>query len=336
MGGRVPDSVRILRLLIDEPNGLAQRTIRRRLRLRDDAYDRNRDELLKDDLVERCGIGGGAGLRLTNKGEESITDASAGSGFFVSESGHLLTNHHVTDGFRRIWVTQADGQQSLARVVAEDERADLALLKTTMRPPRACIFRCSDVLLGEDVAVYGFPLSLHRVLAPNFNRGNVTAARAVDPSHMQHSADTAPGSSGGPVVDGSGNVVGVVASGLNASLAQGVNFAIRGSVAIRFLEAHGFRPSKTKKTGFWGLLAGSKSVPQLSWPEVAERAKSFSALVQSHKPVGVDLPADKVNELRNVAVAKASRRAGRYVLGRLKITSNSFAELTSRLLNRFR
>jgi serine protease Do len=110
---------------------------------------------------------------------------------------------------------------------------------------------------------------------------NVSAITGLsdDTRYLQISAPVQPGSSGGPVLDQSGNVVGVVVSKLDAikfaaainDVAQNVNFAIKTTVLTNFLDASGIAYS-TVSLG-----------PSLSSADLAERAKSISVLIRCEK-----------------------------------------------------
>jgi len=124
----------------------------------------------------------------------------------------------------------------------------LALLKSDTPAPAHAQFR-SAVRLSEGIAAFGFPLSGLLATSGNFTIGNIAALAGPqdDTRIIQISAPIQPGNSGGPVLDQSGNVVGIVLAKLNAlklatitdDLAQNINFGIKSSVAISFVEANG-------------------------------------------------------------------------------------------------
>ena len=177
-----------------------------------------------------------------------------GSGFFVTASGLVLTNAHVVDRCRQIDVRTAE-QTSAARLLAQDSADDLALLATGLRPQSVATLRLS-ARQGDAIAVYGFPLP--GLLAPvgNVTFGNITALAGLGGSsgEMQISAPVQPGNSGGPVLDASGGVVGVVVAKLDAldvaaatrDIPQNVNFAIKATVAANFLQAQGMTFTRGK------------------------------------------------------------------------------------------
>lgn len=174
--------------------------------------------------------------------------ASSGTGFLISRAGHLLTNAHVVQDCSAIEVNGPNGLIA-ARLVAQDRTNDLALLKAEITPVKIAALR-TGVRLGEAVAVFGYPLSGMLSTSGNFTLGNVTALTGLadDSRYFQISAPVQPGNSGGPLVDASGNLIGVVSAKLNAlkvmvatngDIPQNVNFAIKGSLAGAFLESNG-------------------------------------------------------------------------------------------------
>lgn len=173
---------------------------------------------------------------------------STGTGFFVTRNGHVLTNHHVAQQCSSIQVGYSGGVLKSARLLASDRRNDLALLQTDFAPEVVPALK-SRIRVGDTIYVYGFPLSGLLSKTGNFTVGYVTAAAGLgdDSTKLQISAPIQPGNSGGPMMDGHGNVVGVIVSKLNVlrlakfikDVPQNVNFAIKASLAVSFLEAHG-------------------------------------------------------------------------------------------------
>ena len=164
-----------------------------------------------------------------------------------------------------------------ARLVARDEKNDLALLKIEGAKVKAPPMR-TYIRVGESVAAFGFPLSSFLATSGNFTLGNVTALAGLgdDSRYLQISAPIQPGNSGGPLLDERGNVVGVVAAKLNVlktaalvgDFPQNVNFAIKASVLSIFLGLNGIEASPS-----------SSLSPQLP-TDLAEEAASISAMIQ--------------------------------------------------------
>jgi uncharacterized protein len=203
------------------------------------------------------------------------SEAFSGTAFFVSRDGKVLTNAHVVRGCRQISVN-TEGQSSAAEVLARDDRNDLALLTVDLHPAQLINWRLS-VRQGEDIVVYGFPLSGVLASAGNVAVGNITALAGLgnDSRFLQISAPVQPGNSGGPLLDRNGIVVGIVVAKLNAleiasttgDIPQNVNFAIKASVAAAFLDAQRVTHAESAVVG------------ALSTPDIAERAKSFTVQV---------------------------------------------------------
>ena len=217
----------------------------------------------------------------TPKPQESKGEAS-GTGFFVNADGDLLTNAHVVDGCSTITVTSEPGTSASGQVIARDIANDLAVLKTTLKPAKIAALR-SSVRLGENVEAFGFPLANLLSSSGNFTLGNVTALSGIgdDSRFLQISTPVQPGNSGGPLLDQSGNVVGIVSAKLNVlkimvatngDIPQNVNFAIKGNVAATFLESN--RISTTFET----------ASTQMGAPDIADVARRMSAFIQCQMP----------------------------------------------------
>jgi S1-C subfamily serine protease len=132
--------------------------------------------------------------------------------------------------------------------------------------------------MGEEIVVYGYPLSSILASSGNITVGNVSALAGIrdDSRYLQISAPVQQGNSGGPVLDRQGNVVGIVVGKLNAlavatttkDIPQNVNFAIKSTVIMSFLD--------TQKVETAEPNAGTS----LSTAELAERANKFTVQVE--------------------------------------------------------
>jgi serine protease Do len=184
------------------------------------------------------------------KQEPKPAQILTGSGFFVSGDGYLLTNSHVVAGCSEAVVLD----QGAARVVARDNRNDLALLRlatvSAEKKPIAVRFRTGAVQLGEATYVLGYPLAGRLDNGLNFTNGMVSAVSGIDndTSNFQMTAPIQPGNSGGPIVDKSGNLIGVVVATLRQSetsrtVPQNVNFGIKADIAATFLRSNNVEPT---------------------------------------------------------------------------------------------
>ena len=99
-----------------------------------------------------CGVGALSPQPKTAQPKIDTHKTTSGTAFFVTKAGKALTNAHVVKGCREISVTM-EGQRVGARILATDERNDLALLATNLHLSRAANWRLK-VRQGEDVVVY--------------------------------------------------------------------------------------------------------------------------------------------------------------------------------------
>ena len=183
-----------------------------------------------------------AGAALDVKGilakvEPSVVDIVAssrrssgeGTGIIISSDGYILTNAHVVEGASKVTVATAGSSKALsATVIGADEGHDVALLKLDNASglPAAELGRSSDVKVGEDVVAIGNALGLRG--DPTVTRGIVSALnRTVEnlTGMIQTDAAINPGNSGGPLVNSSGQVIGINTA-VAADGAQNIGFAI--------------------------------------------------------------------------------------------------------------
>jgi serine protease Do len=178
-------------------------------------------------------------------------EPSQGTAFVVDAEGWLVTAAHVV-GTERVATVTLGGQRRIADVFKADAKADLALLKLREPPPAGTAvlrFRAAakPAQLGEEVSTLGYPLSRLLGSSVRMSRGllSATAGLRDDPRELQVSAEIQPGSSGGPLLDRDGNVIGVVVKTLNpqavaratgGALPQNVNFAVKAEPVLEFLK----------------------------------------------------------------------------------------------------
>ena len=172
---------------------------------------------------------------------------SSGTGFFVSKDGYIVTNEHVVNKCSSITIKQ-NKKDIPASLIVSDVRNDVALLKAGETNSMAYIRGGRGVRQGDSIIAYGYPLSNILSSSAKVTTGMVNSLSGLgdDFRYMQISAPVQPGNSGGPLIDTSGNVVGVVSSKLNAAeiqkttgdIPQNINFALKSSVIKDLLDAN--------------------------------------------------------------------------------------------------
>jgi S1-C subfamily serine protease len=202
--------------------------------------------------------------------------AGTGTGFFVDTRGFVLTNAHVVEGCGTV---RQQGQQLAMRVFRVDRENDLAILQSTAPPTAVAQFREGrGIRSGDMVVVVGYPLAGVLASEANVTTGTVSALAGLgdDFRFLQITAPVQPGNSGGPLLDASGNVVGIVTSKLDAlrlaritgDIPQNINFALNASVARILMDAVG--------------VQYVTATPQrdLSAADIGESAKAFTVLIE--------------------------------------------------------
>ena len=163
--------------------------------------------------------------------------ASVGTGVVILDSGVILTNIHVVAGAKRIVVTFADGLEADATVTGSRPEDDLAVLQAKTLPDdlmAATLQSTSGLSPGDHVTAVGFPFGID----PSVSSGVVSGLEREFRTHegqrlltnlIQFDAAVNPGNSGGPLVNASGEVVGIVTGILNPTEQRffvGIGFAV--------------------------------------------------------------------------------------------------------------
>ena len=195
--------------------------------------------------------------KLAGRESEASAQAKAkrprttvGAGIVATLDGMIVTNNHVARGCERITVVDFRKRRARAEFVTADARNDLALIRVDREFEEAAVFRRGVQLqAGESVTVVGYPLASILGAEPNVAFGYVsaTAGPRGNAAMFQISAPIHKGNSGGPILDQSGNVTGIVTSKLNAlavqkktgDLPQNISFGVKGEMAQLFMDGQG-------------------------------------------------------------------------------------------------
>lgn len=180
-----------------------------------------------------------------------------GTGFFVTDSGLVVTNNHVIEKCTKvIWIDTTDGKEGTAKVVGTDKENDLALLKTTLKAPATATFRNPIGLgPGSAISVIGYGTEKLPPIRPKLLSGTFEGPNRAG-TRLQMEVAVRPGNSGGPVLDSGGHVVGVVYAQVNTpalykkkgELILDRGFAISNPVALRFLDSYNVAYKRTEKS----------------------------------------------------------------------------------------
>jgi 2-alkenal reductase len=257
---------------------------------------------------------------LQQSGWSVTTGQGAGSGFVWDSAGHVVTNNHVVEGARKVFVQLDAGDKIPATVVGRAPEYDLAVVRLS-RPPKDLrpipLGASSELKVGQTVYAIGNPFGLQRTLT----RGIVSALDRELPTSgfrevagvIQTDAAINPGNSGGPLLDSAGRLIGVNTAIRSASgTSAGVGFSIPVDLVNRIvpsLIARGRAP-----------LPGIGIVPYP--PEVVARAGIRGIVIESVRPgtsaarAGLRAANPRSRDVGDVIVA---------VNGRLTETPSQFA-----------
>ncbi|MEX2455631.1 MAG: trypsin-like peptidase domain-containing protein [Rhodospirillaceae bacterium] len=197
--------------------------------------------------------------RGTGVSRRSATmDIGSSTGFYVSPDGYLVTSAHGVRGCARVTVLR-DGRRSIAALVGMDEQTDIALMKG--EPTRDIVFLGSGADISEGLSVTSFGFPLPSVLSTDgvMGFGQVNAMRGAldNREKMQVNIPAYPGSSGSPVFDGSGRVVGMITGRINRALlavkdhhyVDSITFAAKVSAIRDLLRQHSVDGLRGRATG---------------------------------------------------------------------------------------
>lgn len=186
-------------------------------------------------------------------------EAWTGSAFLVA-SQIFMTNAHVVDGARQIQLSSIQGKMA-GEVLISDTTNDLALIRVSSPlSVKPLPFRQVQVQLAEAITTLGYPLASLMGSGVQVTQGVISGLFGAhnDVRLLQFTAPIQPGSSGSPLLDSQGGVLGVVSSSFTNT--QNMNFAIRGVLAIALLEAVQVAHNKVAETA--SVLTAAQIVSQ--------------------------------------------------------------------------
>jgi serine protease Do len=238
---------------------------------------------------------------------ERTVPRGVGSGFFISEDGYLLTNHHVIDGATEIFVTLTDGQEFKAEVIGSDERTDVALLKIDAENMTTLpIGTAQNLKKGQWVLAIGSPFGFESTVTA----GIVSAIGRETGEFLpfiQTDVAVNPGNSGGPLLDLNGEVVGINAQIVSRSGGfMGISLAIPIDEAMEVSEQ--LRSSGRVTRGLIGVQIGEVSQDVAQASGLSDQAGAMVSRVSPDGPAekaGVE-PGDIVLEFNGRKIERWS------------------------------
>lgn len=191
-----------------------------------------------------------------------------GSGVALAENGYILTNNHVVEDGNSITLYYADKTTGSAKVLWKDAGLDLAILKSSRAIPYLRAGNSKSLRVGETVYAMGTPLTLQfkhtvtkgivsaldRTLEVEGNAGSIFLQSLV-----QHDASINPGNSGGPLINASGEVVGI--NTLKATEGEGIGFASPIEVGISILSR--IQENNEYKAPYLGVFGFDSDIAQV-------------------------------------------------------------------------
>lgn len=183
---------------------------------------------------------------------------SSGTGFLVSEEGHIVTSYHIVEDAKFISIEISIGdslEKYEANVIAKDVENDLVVLKINFidKNIKSIPYKISysDIELGSSVFTLGYPMVETMGKSIKINTGIISSTSGFmgNDNSYQISVPINPGNSGGPLFDESGNLVGVIKSIYSG--AENVAYAVKSKhvndLCVKYLLPKENNMSNTKK-----------------------------------------------------------------------------------------
>ncbi len=195
--------------------------------------------------------------------DQALRQQSLGSGFIIDKDGHIITNNHVVNGADEIKVKLADGREYKAKVIGRDQKTDLALIKISSLfkdLPALSLGDSDKIRVGDWVLAIGNPFGLEETVTQGIisATGRVIGSGPYD-NFLQTDAPINPGNSGGPLINLSGEVIGINSAIIQSG--QGIGFAIPSNMARKIVPQ---LKEKGKVTRGWIGISVQTVTPEIA------------------------------------------------------------------------
>ena len=173
-------------------------------------------------------------IAASTRAKKNAEPEASGSGVIFAPDGYILTNDHVVQGAKQLIVSLTNGTTHEAIIVGTDPATDLAVIRAdSANLPFAALGNSASLRVGQLVIAMGNPFGFQSTVSTGVVSALGRALRSREgrliENIIQHTAPLNPGSSGGPLVDSRGRVV-----GLNTAIimgAQGIGFSLPSDTA---------------------------------------------------------------------------------------------------------
>lgn len=229
---------------------------------------------------------------------------ASGSGFFITDSGIVVTNRHVVENASNVTVTNGKGQFFKSDSIFIHPTKDLALIKISGGPfPFLRLANPQKVNVGADVIAIGSPgLPGYQDILPNtVTKGILSAFRNIESMGLLVQTDVSinHGNSGGPLLNLNGEVIGVNTLGFREGGATGINFSIFCSEILQMLKEHfNYTPNYFTQEETQNQAGGKPQIEekkQETTTEEKKQEKDSKVLVEiTSEPAGSEIYIDGV------------------------------------------
>ena len=200
------------------------------------------------------------GERAKELEDEKKGSSAVGSGFFVTNKGHIVTNYHVVKNCNKNIKFLYNDEEVDAQLIASDQQLDIALLKAKIENKSYLKFSNKSPQKAQDILVAGFPYGKAISDDLKVTAGIINSLKGIanNTSMLQIDATINPGNSGGPIVDkDTGNLVAIATMKLSKDFtkeafgveSENTNYGIKSSQVKDFLEANNLKVT-VKKSKF--------------------------------------------------------------------------------------
>ena len=226
------------------------------------------------------------------RGSDKNIKVGSGTGFFINNAGHIVSNNHVIDQCNAVNAYYKGDARPL-KILAIDRKNDLAILKAEVRPDDTFPVAKDDAILLEEIYVAGYPFGKSVSGSVKVTKGVVSSLSGLgnNYSNIQIDASLQPGNSGGPIINKKGNVVGVAVAKLDYkkvleafnTIPENTNFGVKSSTLNQFLNAN--KISSTSPKG-----------SDMSIKDIGDKIEKATVYLDCW------MTADKIEELKNKRV----------------------------------